>query len=263
MIQNFKKAISVASFRANHSMTSKQRRNPPGHIQAFLMLTGRRDFQAATFFAPTEPKTRMKRETRFVLKDNRFFRLQLAKFFLKPSETSSRLRSLPEHKSNWPASFGSPSDASIAGPDELSGLCQNAFLNEQQPSGRPTELCSAQSPSAFYPNVRKALAELCFPDSLGAQDVASALGIRAPFHLRRASIDSGSCGSSPARRLSNSVVGLQLPAAGRLFLCRSIRREFCRPLLTAFLSLRQRALGLGLDFSCLHINMKNPLCNII
>ena len=263
MTQNFKKTVGVASFRANHSMASKQRRNPSGYVQAFLMLTGRRNFQATPLFTPAESKTRVKRETRFILKHNRFFRLQLAKFFLKPYETSSRLRSLPEDKSSWPVSYGNPSDASIAGPDELSGLSQNASSNEQQPSDRPTELCLAQSPSASYPDARKALAESCFPSSLGARDVASASGIRAPLHLLRASIDSGSCGSSPAHRLSNLVVGPQLPAAGQLSLGRSMRRVSCRPLLRAFLSLRQYALGLRLDFSCLHTNMKNLSCNII
>lgn len=263
MTQNLKKTFAVAPFGANHALAPQQRRNPSGHIQAFLMLAGRWNLKAATFLAPAASQTRMQRKAGFILKDDCFFRLQPAKFFLKPSETSSRPHSSPEYKSNWLASSGIPSDASTAGPDALSDLCQNTFSNERQPSDRPSETCSAQSPEAFFPNVHKALAEPCFPSSLAVQDAALASGIPAPLHLRRASIDSGSCGSSPARRLSNLVVGPQLPATRRLSLCRSMRREFCRPLLTAFLSLRQRALRLRLDFSCLHTNMKNPLCNII
>lgn len=263
MPQNFKKSVSIAFFRTNHSVAAKKRSNPAGHVQALTMLTRSQDAQPDALFGPAATKTGVKRKPRLILKNNRLFRPQTAEFFLTCARTFEHLPISLECMNNLRVSTGTPDDASISGPDELSDLYQSASLGGQPQSDRPIALDSGQNPEESSLNERPEFSEPYSSVSLGVRNEAWALRTLSRLRSRRVTSGSNSSASDRRRRLSNTVVALQEPKARQQSLTRSTLQESCRPTLKGFLSSLLSALGLVGDFSCFKYTIKIPLCHFI
>ena len=139
LLQTIHEPLAIALGQSQQALSAQQRSHPTKEIKPLAMLTGCRDTKPLPFLRPSEPQTRMQRETRFVLKNNRFLRPQGPKFFLTPCEISWLPRPVPEDRNSWPASVDIPIGASNIAPDEPSALSQIDALGEQPRWDHPIE----------------------------------------------------------------------------------------------------------------------------
>jgi hypothetical protein len=251
VLQYLEEALAVASFRLDHSCTTKKRSHPAGNIQAFLMLAGCRNLQPLSQKRPSAAKPWMKGKTAFVLKNNGFFRTQRFEFFLGSWRISSRLLPLPEDKHGWPALTDTQVDASNTGLGGLSALHQIAAVNELPRWGRPSGHGSIQTSGAIPPD--DAPTGLQFLASCGLDGPTAFSGSRLLLRpcLPPESSDLHSCGSVPKPLRSNPAAVPPEPKGGWLSLCQSRLRVLSRrrpaiALWMSYLSLRGR-------FSCLPV----------
>lgn len=251
VLQHLEEARAVASFRLDHSCTTKKRSHPAGDIQAFLMLASCRNLQPLSQKRPSAAKPWMKSKTAFILKNDGFFRTQRFEFFLGLWRISSRLLPLLEDKHDWPALTDIRVDASNTGLGGLSALHRTADVNELPKWGRPNGLGSIQTFGAIPPD--GVPAGLQFSASYGLDGPTVFSGSR-PLHrpcLPPESSDLHSFGSVPKPLRSNPAAAPPKPKGGRLSLCQSRLRVLSRQgpaiaLWTPFQNLMGR-------FSCLPV----------
>ena len=96
ILQIGNKSLSVSSRPSDHPPSTQQRGDPSKQIQSLAMLTHGRNAQPSPSSRPSHSQPRMKRKSRFVLKDDGFLRSQSPEFFLKPDEIAWPLHSCPE-----------------------------------------------------------------------------------------------------------------------------------------------------------------------
>ena len=261
--QKFKKSFSIAPFCLNHAVTSKQRIDPSGDIQADTMLAGCGNLKTFSFLRPAPAKSGVHRESCLILEHDCLFWPKRLKFFLKPSGIFELLDPVLEDKNNSLSLTDSQDDASSAGLAAPSGLFRKTVSDESQPLARPTEPDLNQIPAETSLSVPQAPLESLLPIAKVSPAWAWVLRTLNHLCLPRESIGLNSSGSTLVPRLSIPDVALQAPEARRLSLCLSKPLVFARLMLINVLSWPLYALRLMWDFSCPHINIKKPLCHFI
>ena len=252
VLQHLEESLAVASFRLDHSCTTKKRSHPAGDIQAVLMLAGCRNLQPLSQKRPSAAKPRMQCKTAFVLKNDGFFRTQRFEFFLGSWRISSRLLPSPEDKHDWPALADTRVDASNTGLGGLSALHRTAAVNELPKWGRPSGCGSIQTSGVIPPD--DVPTGLRSSASCGLDGQTAFLGSGLPPRpcLPPASSDLHSSGSVPKPLRSNLAAAPPEPKGGWLSLCQPTlqvlsRREPAIALWMPFRDLRERS------FSCLPV----------
>jgi hypothetical protein len=221
VLQYLEESLAVASFRLDHSCTTKKRSHPAGDIQAFLVLAGCRNLQPLSQKRPSAAKPWMKGKTAFVLKNNGFFRTQRFEFFLGFWRISSRLLPLLEDKHDWPALTDTQVDASNIGLGGLSVLHRTAAVNELPKWGRPNGPGSIQTFGVIPPGDVPTALQSSASCGLDGLTVFSGAGLLRRPCLPHESSDLHSSGSVPKPLRSNPVAAPPEPKGGWLSLCQS------------------------------------------
>jgi len=175
VFQRIHKSLAIALRQSQQALSAQQGSHPTKKIKPLAMLTGRRDTKPLPFLRPSKPQTRMQRETRFILKNNRFLGLQRLKFFLTPCEIAWLPRPAPEDRNNWPASVDIPIGASSIGPDEPSALSQIDALGKQPRWDHPNEPDLTQALKEISPIVLPTPGEPLESNGQDAQTFVKAL----------------------------------------------------------------------------------------
>lgn len=221
MAQDFKKPISIPSFRLDDSISTQQGSHPSRNVKTLPMLTGRRNPQPFSLFGPSTPQPRVQSKPRFILKDHCLRGSQGIKFFLMPCEISGRLLLSTVSRHSWHVLDGTLTDASSSEPDVPLALSQTAAANGPPAWGHPTEHDLIRTFGGIAPSAPPVAVKALASIEPAAQAVAFLLGPLPPSHLQPESICLNSCGSGPGPRRSIPVAGLRSPATGLLSSSRS------------------------------------------
>jgi len=81
MFQATQESFSISLRQPQEASSTQQRGHPTEDIEPFAMLAGGRDTKPFPSLGPTDPQTRMGRETGFVLKDEGLRGSEGSKFF--------------------------------------------------------------------------------------------------------------------------------------------------------------------------------------
>lgn len=254
VLQHLEEPLAVASFRLDHSCTTKKRSHPARDIQAFLMLAGCRNLQPLSQKRPSAAKPWMQCKTAFVLKNDGFFRAQRFEFFLGSWRISSRLLPSPEDKHDWPALTDTRVDASNTGLGGLSALHRTAAVNESPTWDRPSGRGSIQTSGVIPPDDVPTWLRSSASFGLDGQTAFWGPGLPPRPCLQPASSDLHSFGSVPKPLRSNLAAAPLEPKGGWRSLCRS--RLLAPSLRGPAIALWTPLLGLQGKFSCPQINTK-------
>ena len=249
MSQTTHKSLSVSLWPSDQTLSTQQRSHPPEHIQPLTVLACRRNPKPLSSLSPSHSQTRMQRETRLVLKNDRLSGVQRPKFFLTPCEIAWPLRSVPEDKYNRPVSADIPIGASSSEPGEPSILSQNGASSEPPRWDHPSE-----------PDLTQILTETSLsappipdePSGLNEQDAQASLPVpktSTPDRLPCASRDSSSDASNPRPRRSIPDADPPISAIKPLSLFQYGLPGFAEPWPINALGLLRDGLTLKLDFS--------------
>jgi hypothetical protein len=202
ILQASNKSPSISSRPSDHPSPTQQRSDPSKHIQSLAMLARGRNAQPLPSPRPSHTQPRMKRKSRFVLKNDRFLRSQPPEFFLTPDETAWPLHSCLEDTYIPHASVDTPIDASKTELGEPSRLSQTDASDGPPRWDHPIELAVTQIQKEASPNLSPIAAELL---GLSGPDAQAASRVPRPLALDRslgASRDLSSDASTLARRRS-------------------------------------------------------------
>jgi hypothetical protein len=145
MPQSFQEACPVSSFRTDDPVAPQERSHPTREIKPLLMLAGRGNAKRMSSLGPAPSQSRMEGESRLILKDHRFSRPQILKFFLNPGEIAARLPPGLEDRHNWLFLADNPVGASRPGLAALSFSRQNGALSARPESVHPSATGSGQN----------------------------------------------------------------------------------------------------------------------
>lgn len=182
MLQTGKKSLPISPGPSDHPSATQQRGDPSKHIQSLAMLARGRNTQPPPPSRPPHSQPRMKRKSRFVLKDDRFLRSQPPEFFLSPDEIAWPLHSCLEDTYIPPASVDILIDASKTVLGELSRLFQTDASGEPPKWDHPIELAVTRIPKEASLNLPLIAAELL---GLTAADAQVASRVPRPLTLDR------------------------------------------------------------------------------
>jgi len=251
VLQHLEEPLAVASFRLDHSCTTKKRSYPTGDIQALLMLAGCRNLQSLSQKRPSATEPWMQCKTAFVLKNDGFFRTQRFEFFLGSWRIFSRLLPSPEDKHDWPALTDTQVDASNTGLGGLSTLFRTVAVNESPTWGHPSGRGSIQTSGVIPPDDVPTGLRSSASCGLDGQTAFWGSELLLRPCLPPASSDLHSSGSVPELLRSSPVVAPLEPKGWWLSLCQSRLQVLSRRGPTIALSMPFRSLR-G-RFSCLPI----------
>jgi hypothetical protein len=182
ILQTDDKSFSISPRPPDHPSTTQQRGYPSKQIQSLTMLARGRNAQPPPSSRPPYAQPRMKRKSRFILKNDRFLRSQPPEFFLRPDEIAWPLHSSPEDTYIPPASVDTPIGASKTEPGELSRLFQTDASDGPPRWDHPIELAVTQIPKEASLNLPLIAAELL---GLTAVDTQAASRVPRPLTLDR------------------------------------------------------------------------------
>lgn len=261
--KNIEESFTVSPLRLNHAIPSQQWRHPSRYIQTVAVLTGGQDTKTLPLLRPSPAKPRMHRKSCFILENHRLFGTQRLQFFLKPSQISLRLWTLPEYKNNRLVLNNTLIYASTAGPGALLALSQSVVLSEPPPLARPTGHGLGQTLAGWHPNASEAYREHPYSNRLVVLALDGGSSSLGPLGLLRESSGSGSCVLGLRHRLSILGTALQALTTTRQSLSLLMRQGFVWLKQKVSLFGLLDALKLVWDFSCFHIGIQNPLCHFI
>jgi hypothetical protein len=207
ILQTGDKSLSISSRPSDHPSPTQQRSYPSKQIQSLAMLARGRNAQPPPSSRPPHSQPRMKRKSRFILKNYRFLRSQPPKFFLRPGEIAWPLHSSLEDTYIPPASVDTPIGASKTELGELSKLSQTDASDEPPKWDHPIELAVTRIPKEASLNPPLIAAELL---GLTAADAQAASRVPRPLTLDRslgASKGLSSVASTLTRRRSTPDAG--------------------------------------------------------
>lgn len=196
MPQSFHEAFPVSSFRTDDPVTPQERRHPTREIEPLLMLACRGDAKRLSSLGPSPSQSRMKGESRLILKDHRFPRPQILKFFLTPGEIASLLPPGLEDKHNWLFLADNPVGASRPGLVALAVSSHSDALSVRRGSVRPSETGLGQNLEGISLNAVPPPGRSAVSAGTGVPGSACSSGLLTRRHLPPGSIDSGSCVSA-------------------------------------------------------------------
>jgi hypothetical protein len=182
ILQTGNKSLSISSMPSDHPSPTQQRSYPSKQIQSLAMLARGRNAQPLPSSRPPHSQPRMKRKSRFVLKDDCFLRSQSPEFFLRSDESAWPLHSCLEDTYIPPASVDTPIDASKTEPGELSRLSQTDASDGPLRWDHPIGLAVTRIPKETSLNPPLIGAELL---GLIAADAQAASRVPRPLTLDR------------------------------------------------------------------------------
>jgi hypothetical protein len=197
MCERLHKALPIASRHGNHAAPPQHGCHPPGKIEPRMMATRGRNPQPLAAFRPTSSQAGMQAEPRLVLKDHRLTPTQAPKFFLGCAETCELLRRWLADNCSWPASAGSPTDASSIGPVGPSDLFPIDASSRSPASARPTGRDLARRIGVTSPSPSPKLCSKQASTAMGALACEAASRRRRPERLHDESNGSSSSASVP------------------------------------------------------------------
>ena len=215
MPQSFHKAFPVSSFRADDPVAAQERSHPTREIKPLLMLAARGDAKRMSSLGPSPSQSRMEGESRLILKDHRFPRPQILKFFLTPGEIASRLPPGLEDRHNWLFLADNPVGASKPGLASLSVSGHSGALSVQRGSVRPSETGLGQNLEGIALNAVPPPGQSAASAGTGVPGSVCSSGLLIRRHLLPGSIDSGSCASALRPGTSSRAVAPRRSKEGR------------------------------------------------
>jgi len=199
-LQAGQEALSVARGRTHEPDSSQQRCHPAKDVQPLAVLARRWDPKPFSDLGPSHTQTRMQAKTGLIFKDHGLPRPQFSKFFLTSCENSSLPALALEYTNSWPASVGTPADASTFAPVAPSALSRTDAPDASPGSVHPSGHDSIQTPGAPSPGLPPASPGSLESIAPGALDVFPALMPTVPVCSPCASRDSNSDASGLAPR---------------------------------------------------------------
>jgi len=215
MAKDLEKPCAITALGWHHPVPAQQGSHPPREGQPLAMLAAGGHPQPLPDSRPPATHARVQGEPRFVLEDHRLLRPQAVKFFLTPVETAWPGRLAPADRYNWPASVGSPTDASNAGPAARSVLLQIAALGAPPRWGHPTG--REEAPMFLEASLNEPPMPSAPCGSAGSADPAGVGDSRRRHRpgSPRESSGSNSCASGLRHRLSSPAVAPRAAATGQ------------------------------------------------
>jgi len=192
MPQSFHEAFPVSSFRTDDPVTPQERSHPTREIKPLSMLAGRGDAKRMSSLGPSPSQSRMEGEPRLILKDHRFPRPQILKFFLTPGEIASLLPPGLEDRHNWLFLADNPVGASKLELVALSVSNHSGVLSARRESVRPSETGSSQNLEGIALNAVPPPGRSAGSAGTGVPGSVCSSGLLTRRHLPPESIDSGS-----------------------------------------------------------------------
>jgi len=203
ILQTDDKSFSISPRPSDHPSTTQQRGSPSKQIQPLAMLARGRNAQPPPSSRPPHAQPRMKRKSRFILKNDRFPRSQPSEFFLRLDEIAWPLPSFLVDTYIPPASVDTPIGASKTELGELSRLFQTDASNGLPKWDHPIAPAVTPIPKETSPNLPLIAAERL---GLTAVDAQAASRVPRPLTLDRspgASRGLNSVASTLTHRRSN------------------------------------------------------------
>jgi hypothetical protein len=182
ILQTGEKSLSISPRPFDHPSPTQERSYPSKQIQSLVMLARGRNAQPPPSSRPPHTQSKMKRKSRFVLKNYRFLRSQPPEFFLRPDEIAWPFHSSLEDTYIPPASVDTPIDAFKTELGELSKLYQTDASDEPPKVDHPIELAVTRIPEEASLNLPLIAAELL---GLTAAGASAASRVPRPLTLDR------------------------------------------------------------------------------